>query len=198
MTVKEIKITELKEYENNPRFNDGAVDAVAESIRNFGFKVPIIADRNGVIIAGHTRLKAARKLGLQTVPCIIADDLTDAQAQAFRLADNKVAEFSEWDFNKLDAELYALKYANMKRYGFETMELSPDDFGEDFTLTNSDTPLQRTITLTLSPMQYAICETVILLFEDETLHDFGNGHRRTNALFEAIYSDWAAHNNVTE
>ena len=92
MQIVEKKITELKEYENNPRNNDEAVEAVAESIRQFGFKVPIVIDSNGVIIAGHTRRKAAVKLGLDTVPCIIADDLTPEQIQVFRLADNKTAE----------------------------------------------------------------------------------------------------------
>ena len=97
MQIVEKKITELKEYENNPRNNDDAVEAVAESIEQFGFKVPIVIDSNGVIIAGHTRRKAAVRLGLDTVPCIIADDLTPEQIQAFRLADNKTAELAEWD-----------------------------------------------------------------------------------------------------
>lgn len=89
MKVQEILIDSLKEYENNPRNNDGAVEAVAESIKQFGFKVPIVIDENNIIIAGHTRVKAARMLGLSSVPCIIADDLTPEQIKAFRLADNK-------------------------------------------------------------------------------------------------------------
>ena len=101
MEIIEKKVTELKEYENNPRNNDEAVEAVAESISQFGFKVPIIIDREGVIIAGHTRRKAAEFLGLQSVPCIIADDLTPEQIKAFRLADNKTAELADWDFEAL-------------------------------------------------------------------------------------------------
>lgn len=95
----------LKPYPNNPRKNDKAVDAVAASIREFGFKVPIITDKDGVIIAGHTRLKAAEKLGLETVPVIVASDLTEEQAKALRLADNKTAELAEWDPDLLLKEL---------------------------------------------------------------------------------------------
>lgn len=104
MQIHEIAVLELHEYENNPRNNDGAVEAVAESIREFGFKVPIVIDTNGVVVAGHTRLLAARQLGLSAVPCIVADDLTDEQIRAFRLADNKTAELAGWDFAKLELE----------------------------------------------------------------------------------------------
>lgn len=133
MTIKEINVNELKEYENNPRNNDGAVDAVAESINSFGFKVPIVIDRNNVIIAGHTRLKAAKKLGLDSVPCVIADDLTEDQIKAFRLADNKTAELAEWDFDKLETELAELaeKGINMDGFGFDEFESDPQEIIED-------------------------------------------------------------------
>lgn len=85
------QITDITPYGKNPRKNDEAVKYVAESIKQFGFKVPIVIDRNGVIVAGHTRYKAAKKLSMTEVPCIVADDLTDDQIKAFRLADNKVA-----------------------------------------------------------------------------------------------------------
>lgn len=109
-------------YSNNPRLNDKAADAVANSIRDFGFKVPIVIDRNNVIVTGHTRLKASQKLGLETVPCIVADDLTPEQVKAFRLADNKVTEISEWDFEKLEAELLELDY-DMSKFGFEDFSI---------------------------------------------------------------------------
>ena len=89
--IIEKKIEEVVPYETNPRNNDKAVKFVANSIKQFGFKVPIIIDKNGVIVAGHTRLKAAKKLGMKTVPCIVADDLTPEQVKAFRLADKKTA-----------------------------------------------------------------------------------------------------------
>ena len=96
---------ELKPYENNPRMNEGGVDPVARSIEEYGFKVPIVIDRNKVVVCGHTRLMAAEKLGLDEVPCIMADDLTDEQVKAFRIADNKVSDFSMWDNKKLLQEL---------------------------------------------------------------------------------------------
>lgn len=107
MNIIEINISDIKEYENNPRNNENAIEPVANSIKEFGFKVPIILDRDNVIVAGHTRIRAAKKLGLETVPCVIADDLTPEQIKAFRLADNKVGEIAEWDFTKLEEELRA-------------------------------------------------------------------------------------------
>ena len=120
-------LKELKPYENNPRFNDDAVDKVAESIKEFGFKVPIIIDKNGVIVTGHTRFKASKNLGLEKVPCIIADDLTDEQIKAFRIADNKVSEFSSWDFDLLNEELNGIDDINMKIFGFDEVDIDWND-----------------------------------------------------------------------
>lgn len=108
---------QITPYKNNPRLNDNAVPYVMESIEKFGFKVPIILDRNNVIVTGHTRYKAALKLGLKEIPCILADDLTDEQIKAFRLADNKTAEFAEWDFDLLNQELAELE-TDMGEFGF--------------------------------------------------------------------------------
>lgn len=99
------KLSEIKPYPGNPRVNDYAVNAVANSIREFGFKNPIIVDRNNIIVAGHTRYKAAMKLNLSTVPCVVATDLTDEQIKAYRLADNSTASLSEWDDDLLKLEL---------------------------------------------------------------------------------------------
>ena len=112
------KVSELIPYINNPRNNDDAVDAVASSIKNFGFKVPIVVDSKNEIINGHTRLKAAKKLGLETVPVIVADDLTPEQIKAFRLADNKVGEIATWDENALTVEIENLDF-DMSEFGFE-------------------------------------------------------------------------------
>lgn len=120
MQIKEMKTSELIPYENNPRKNDAAVEKVAASIREFGFKVPIVIDRNNVIAAGHTRLKAAELLGLETVPVIMADDLTDEQIKAFRLADNKTGELAEWDFARLKEELEKIQEIDMDELGFMT------------------------------------------------------------------------------
>lgn len=125
------KASELVPYERNPRNNDGAVDAVAASIKEFGFKVPIIVDKDGVIVAGHTRLKAAEKLGLEEVPTIAADDLSPEQIKAFRLADNKTAELAGWDFNLLDEELAEIATIDMTAFGFEEEPESTEDVIED-------------------------------------------------------------------
>lgn len=128
MKVTDKPINEVKPYENNPRKNDNAVDAVAASIREFGFRVPCVIDRNNVLITGHTRLKAAKRLGLETIPCIMADDLSEEQVKGFRLADNKVTELAGWDFEKLDQELDRILTLDMEEFGFE-LEDEPDDGG---------------------------------------------------------------------
>ena len=119
MQIYDKRLNEIKPYENNPRHNDNAVDAVANSIREFGFKVPIVVDSDGVIVAGHTRYKAAQKLGLQTVPCLVADDLTDEQVKAFRLADNKVGELATWDLDALKVELDNIGEIDLSGMGFD-------------------------------------------------------------------------------
>lgn len=118
MEIVNKKIEDLKPYENNPRLNDEAVEYVANSIKEFGFKVPIVIDTDNVIVAGHTRYKASKKLGLEEVPCIVADDLTPSQIKAFRLADNKVAEKSEWYDELLDLETMNLEF-DLEPFGFE-------------------------------------------------------------------------------
>jgi len=115
------KISELKEYENNPRKNDKAVDAVANSIKSFGFKVPVIIEPDGTIVAGHTRVKASKKLGLDEVPCIIASDLSPDQLKAFRIADNKTAELADWDMDLLVEELKGIEM-DMEQFGFDDLE----------------------------------------------------------------------------
>lgn len=128
-------VDELIPYENNPRINDEAVPYVVNSIKEFGFKVPVVIDTNNIIVAGHTRLKAAKQLNMEAVPCIIASDLTNEQIKAFRLADNRVGEFSNWDFETLNSELMQLNI-NMVDFGFleqknEETDTDVDDFFED-------------------------------------------------------------------
>lgn len=116
------KVAELKPYKNNPRKNDKAVDAVAASIKAFGFKQPIVIDINDEVIAGDTRLKTAKKNGLDEVPCVVASDLTPEQVKAYRLADNKVGELAEWDWNLLPAEMDGLTGFDMTEFGFDEIE----------------------------------------------------------------------------
>lgn len=147
MNIIEKPLEQLKPYENNPRHNENAIDSVANSIKEFGFKVPIVIDKNGVIVTGHTRYAAAQKLGMETVPCIIADDLTPEQVKAFRIADNKTSELAEWDLDKLDIELNGIESIDMSEFGFDGLdfeeeeeptstitsgeELDVDDFGDE-------------------------------------------------------------------
>ena len=135
MEVIERKLAEIIPYENNPRNNEDAVDKVAESLKEFGWQQPIVVDSDGVVIAGHTRLKAAQKLGMETAPVVVADGLTDEQVRAYRLADNKTAEFSGWNFEMLDAELFSINNIDMSAFGFDldvfAEQGSADDDGYD-------------------------------------------------------------------
>jgi len=122
MEIKEWPIDKVKPYENNPRNNDDAVEATANSIREFGWQQPIVVDKDGVIIVGHTRLKAAKKLKLDQVPVTVAENLTDDQVKAYRLADNKTGELAGWDFDLLDGELSDIPNIDMNQFGFDELE----------------------------------------------------------------------------
>ena len=140
MEIVMMNIDEIIPYENNPRKNDDAVEAVANSIKNFGFKSPIVVDANKVIVNGHTRLKASKLLGLTMVPVIIASDLTEEQCRALRLADNKTAEIASWDKKLLMQELESIDWEglemDMTDFGFDNIfdskpqEVTHDDFEE--------------------------------------------------------------------
>jgi len=119
MEVAYVSLTEITPYVRNPRNNTNAISVVAESIRRFGFKQPLVLDEDMVIIVGHTRYLAAKSLGLKQVPCVIERHYSDAQKKAYRLADNKSHEFSTWDFNLLTGELAELTDFNMDAFGFE-------------------------------------------------------------------------------
>lgn len=155
----EKKLDEIIPYENNPRINDEAVEFVKNSIMKFGFRNPIIVDKYGVIVCGHTRYKAAKELGLETVKCIVADDLTPEQIAAYRLADNKTAEMSQWDPEKLDSELEGIQDIDMTDFGFDLDDVGNDvddseDIGEFFEAApesephEKEAPAKRTKTVT--------------------------------------------------
>ena len=125
--VTMVPIEKLTPYKHNPRNNEDAVKPVAESIKAFGFKVPMVIDKDGVIVAGHTRYEAAKQLGMNEVPCVVADDLNDAQIKAFRLADNKVGEIASWNFEFLESEFEELE--EMKDGDEFEMNFDMADFG---------------------------------------------------------------------
>lgn len=125
MKVQEMSIDEIKPYENNPRINENGVDAVANSIREFGWKQPIVVDKDNIIIVGHTRYLASKQLKLKRVPVIVANDLTPEQVKAYRLADNKTNELTQWDEGLLDVELSEIEQLSdidMTDFGFENIE----------------------------------------------------------------------------
>lgn len=131
--IQEWPIGDVRPYENNPRkIPQKAVDAVAASIREFGFKQPIVVDRDGVIIAGHTRLLASQKLGLEKVPVIVASDLTEELANAYRLADNRTGEIAMWDRPVLDDELRKILDIDMMDFGFLEPEPEPEKTDDSF------------------------------------------------------------------
>lgn len=149
MEVRNVPPSEIRPYDRNPRNNDAAVGPVSESIRRFGFRQPIVVDQEGVIIVGHTRHRAALSLGLDSVPVVVADNLTPEQCAQYRLVDNKVGELSEWDENALGEELAGLLDARMEDFGFEGF-VDMEGFGEDFTLPDDDEPKQKAVTLNMS------------------------------------------------
>lgn len=135
MNIVNVKIEEVKPYKNNPRINGRAIKVVADSIREFGFKNPIVVDKDMEIIVGHTRLEASKVLGLKEVPVIIADDLNEEQVRAFRIMDNKSSEFAEWDYGKLIEEIQELKSNeyDVDLTGFNDVEIEEmvNEFLED-------------------------------------------------------------------
>lgn len=122
--TKKFYIEELKEYENNPRSNNKAVRAVTESVKDFGYINPIIVNQDGVILAGHTRLKALKELDADEVECIVISHLTEEEEKAFRIADNRAAEFSEWDPDLLVSEMKKVDADDWEKYGFKDKELA--------------------------------------------------------------------------
>lgn len=190
LQIIEKRLNEITPYEKNPRKNDGAVEYVANSIREFGFKVPIVIDANGVIVCGHTRYKAAQKLGIDVVPCVVADDLTPKQIRAFRLADNKTAEAAEWDFNLLASELEDLFDFDMCDFGFVDDSVCGDGFGDDFSLPDGDKPEICTMSFQLHERQKELIEYAMSVVADAVSETFGNANKNGNALYEVV-RQWA-------
>ena len=147
MNIVEVSIKEIIPYEKNPRNNKNAIDKVCNSIKEFGFKVPLVIDKDNIIVTGHTRFEAAKKLKLKTLPCVIADDLSDEQIKAFRIADNKVAEFATWDFDLLESELK------------DILEIDMSDFGIDLSFLDEDKEEGETLLLENKPNSYKLIFT---------------------------------------
>lgn len=187
MKIKDIDVNSIKPYEKNAKKHPEAqIEQIANSIREFGFKQPLVIDKNNVLVIGHGRLAAAMSLGIEKVPCILADDLTPEQIKALRLADNKTNE-SDWDMDFLDIELDDITDIDMSQFGFELF--SPDDFGTDFTLEGGAKPEICQMTFTLHEEQRREIELAIATV-GECADTFGNTNRNGNALYEVV-REWA-------
>lgn len=189
MNILSLPLSDVRPYEKNPRKNDNAVDAVAASIRQFGFLVPLVIDREHIIVAGHTRYKAAQRLGMKTVPCVVADELTEDQIKAFRLADNKVGEMAQWDVDLLPLELADIAM-DMSAFGFEAV--SDEDFGEEFTLDDGGKKPFQQISLTLHDKQAELLHAAIahVYANEEVAETFGNENKNGNGIYEVV-RQWA-------
>lgn len=200
MQIELIHIDKIKPYENNPRNNDEAVDKVAESINEFGFKIPIIVDKDNIIIAGHTRYKAAKKLGLENIPVIKAEDLTEQQVKAFRIMDNKSSEFATWNYEALLIEMDSLKLDdyNLDFTGFELNELEqledkyiPKEIQEDESfdieeqLENIDQPKSKKGDIWLLGDNRLLCGDSTL---KEDVSKLMNGHRAKLVFTDPPYN----------
>lgn len=189
-----MSLQDLKPYENNPRINDNAIDSVANSIKEFGFKVPVVITKDNVIVAGHTRYKASLKLGLKEVPCIVADDLTEEQIKAFRLADNKVSELAEWDFEKLNIELSNIDL-DMSLFNFDVKELSveidkhkeveEDNFNVEETLEEISTPTVKRGQLWKLGNHFLLCGDSI---NKDDVRKLMNGNKANLVLTDPPYN----------
>lgn len=184
MEIKMVKVEDLKPYVNNPRLNDDAVEYVANSIKQFGFKVPMVIDKDNVIVAGHTRFKASLELGLKEVPCIIADDLNEEQIKAFRLADNKVSEKAEWNIELLDEELNDLDI-DMSEFGFENINV--DDYGTEFSLKEGDREPIQAMSLTFSDDQAETINEAINKMKNMELYKNYENEYNNNSNGNALY-----------
>ena len=193
MKVANRNLAELTPYAGNAKKHDSTQIAnVAESIRQFGFVQPIVIDRDGVIVIGHCRALAAKKLGMKEVPCVCVDDLTPEQVNALRIVDNKSNE-SPWDFDILPDELAGLDFDGFDfDFSFEDEgeDYSPDEFGDDFTLPDGDKPEICKMSFTLHQRQKELIEYAISAVKDNVTETFGNTNGNGNALYEVV-KEWA-------
>lgn len=189
MNIKQFPLKDIRPYERNPRKNDKAAEAVAESIKQYGFLVPLVISAEHEIITGHTRYKAAQALGLKTVPCVIADELTEEQVKAFRLVDNKVGEIAEWDVELLPLELADIA-ADLSAFGFELV--TEEAFGEEFTLSDGEKKPFQQISLTLHDKQAELLHAAIarVYADEEVAETFGNENKNGNGIYEVV-RQWA-------
>ena len=190
MEITKRRLADIVPYAANAKKHDKRqINNVAESIKQYGFLVPLVISADHEIITGHTRFKAAKKLGLAPVPCVIADELTEEQIKAFRLVDNKVGELAEWDVDLLPLELADIMLP-MTDFGFEA--ISEDEFGEEFTLDSGEKKPYQQISLTLHDKQAELILACIdyVHTHGEVKETFGNENHKGNGVYEVV-RQWA-------
>lgn len=188
MEIQYRRLDEITPYDKNAKTHDQTqINNVAESIRQYGFVQPIVIDRDGIIVIGHCRTLAAKKLGMGSVPCVCVDDLTPEQVNALRLVDNKSNE-SAWDFDLLADELPGL---DLSAFDFDWGIENEDEYGVDFSLPDGDKSEICQMTFTLHTQQKELIEYAMTCVEDEITETFGNTNKNGNALYEVI-RQWAA------
>jgi hypothetical protein len=193
MKIEIVDINTIKPYENNPRkLKDSAIEKVAKSIKEFGFRQPIVVDKEKIIVVGHTRYRASKKLGLTTVPITIADNLTPEQINAYRIADNRTNEEAEWDFSLLQQEISNLSDAklDLQLTGFDNLELKnfitlEDDFNAKLPeISDEDKKPFQQITFTLHNEQYEIVQKALSYIKKQNIDDTINDNKNANAITE--------------
>ena len=194
MDIKNIAVKDLIPYEKNTKKHDDVqINNVAESIKQYGFVQPIVIDKNNVVVIGHCRLLAAKKLKMQEVPCVCVDDLTEEQVRKLRIIDNKSNE-SDWDLDFLNEELLDLDFSDFNfDFGIDTdagEDYSPDEFGDEFTLADGDKPEICQMTFTLHQRQKELIEYALSVVKDNITETFGNTNGNGNALYEVV-RQWA-------
>lgn len=187
MDVKWVPLSDITPYAGNAKKHPkDQVKNLAESLKQFGWKQPLVIDGNGVICIGHGRYAAAKLLKLDAAPCLIADDLTDEQIKKLRLADNKLNE-SDWDLDILAEELEGLDFEG---FDIDWGLISPDDFGEDFSLADGEKSPFVTMSFTLSNEQAELIKYAIEQTQEDIRETFGNTNKNGNGLYEVV-RQWA-------
>lgn len=186
--LKTVKLKDIVPYENNPRHNDQAVDAVKESIKQCEYIAPIIVDEDMVILCGHTRQKALKALGRKEAEVMIVSGLDEEQKKKYRLLDNKTGEFAMWDFNALALETAELDFDGYD-FGFDA-DIYDEDYGTDFELPDGEKSEICQMTFTLHQEQKGLIEYAMGIVKDEVYETFGNTNSNGNALYEVV-RQWA-------
>ena len=186
--LKTVKLNDIVPYENNPRHNDQAVDAVKESIRQCEYIAPIIVDEDMVILAGHTRHKALKALGKKEAEVMIVTGLTNEQKRKYRLLDNKTNELAMWDFNALALETAELDFDGYD-FGFDA-DIYDEDYGTDFELPDGEKADMCQITFYLHEEQAELIRYAMSIVENEVHETFGNKNKHGNELYEVV-RQWA-------